>query len=477
MSNSRYLEIDSTYRDRTRFPSPAEFEIPISQNGRKGINDAVDPVSLAIPIFAWTGNNLTTNVVGTAKLVGTVEPKTTSLSGSNDTVNFIFNSTSVTVQQLKNYYIGLVIEDSAFFNRRHISASTFLGSFSNRDRMKITTANSMPETWVSGNEAVIYDPTDFSNPRYPVIWVPNAYTIVNSYTNHYLYNETQNDYRVIQYYDNTINCITSLGGTQTNPVSSWNVTDNYCIRKELPFLPVLFGINPIIVDSTLSSVTLDQDISEGGTIDITNKFIRILALTYNYPLQNADGQASRIVKYNKTTKTVSVFPPFTEIPTVGNLIEICNFSYDNLNAFTYSGSLLSQTELVAYEIELLSLTLPTQILNTYRGGLITYYPYLYIEISNMCSGGLRNIISSNNKNAERAIFRCPIFDIQDTPLFIKIGGGMQNTIKFKPNDNLFFSVRLPDGSLFDTIMPERFSPEEPEPLIQITACFGMRRIV
>ena len=477
MSNSRYLEIDSTYRDRTRFPTPAEFEIPISQNGRKGINDAVDPVSLGIPIFAWSGNNLSTSTSNVSKLVGTVEPKTTALSGSNDTVNFLFNSTNVSMHQLKNYYIGLIIEDSAFFNRRHITSSTFLGSFTNHDRTKLTISSAMPETWVSGNDCVIYDPTDFSNTQYPVIWVPDAYTLANSYPNYYLYNETQNDYRVINYYDNAINCITSLVGTDINPVSNWSATDNYCIRQELPFLPILLGTNPIIDSSTFSTITLNEDISDGGKIDVTYKFIRILAITYNYPLQDADGQSSRIIKYNASTKTVTVFPPFTGLPTVGNQIEICNFSYDNLNAFNYAGSLLSQTELVSYEIELLSLTLPTHLLNVYRGGLITYYPYVYIELSNVCSGGLRNIISSNNKHAERAIFRCPIFDIQDTPLFIKIGGGMQNTIKFKPNDNLFFCVRLPDGSLFNTVLSERFSPEAPEPLIQITACFGMRRIV
>ena len=55
--NSRYLEIDSTYRDRNKFPLPSNFEIPMAQSARKTLNNAEDPVSLGIPIRAWTCNN------------------------------------------------------------------------------------------------------------------------------------------------------------------------------------------------------------------------------------------------------------------------------------------------------------------------------------------------------------------------------------------------------------------------------------
>ena len=56
MANNRYLEICSEYRDRNRFPKPGQFEIPISVNGRKSINHAIDPVSLGVPIISWTSN-------------------------------------------------------------------------------------------------------------------------------------------------------------------------------------------------------------------------------------------------------------------------------------------------------------------------------------------------------------------------------------------------------------------------------------
>ena len=49
MSNTRYLEFDSTYRNRNDWPLPAQFEIPISQHGRDSKIQALDPVSNEAP--------------------------------------------------------------------------------------------------------------------------------------------------------------------------------------------------------------------------------------------------------------------------------------------------------------------------------------------------------------------------------------------------------------------------------------------
>ena len=54
--------------------------------------------------------------------------------------------------------------------------------------------------------------------------------------------------------------------------------------------------------------------------------------------------------------------------------------------------------------------------------------------------------------------------------------GMVQTIKFKPNDTLFFSVRLPDGEIFNTILDEHYSPYPPNYHAQISAAFRINRI-
>ena len=471
MSNLRYLEVDSTYRDRSRFPNPGNFEIPISQTGRKSAKDAIDPVSLGAPIISWTSNNLSTSTTGIFKLICNVEPKTTALSGSSSTQNFIINSTN-RLHHMNDYYEGLIVEDAAFYNRRRITSYIFLGSFGGYDRAEINVDSSFPETFVPGNQINIYDPTDLTNSFYPLFWVPSGRNLEDQYINHYIFNETINDWRKIVYYSNITHTIL-VETNDTNPLPiTWTANDNYSIRKEIPYYPLNNGSNPAVASSTLSSVTIYFNLPG---IDNT-KFIRILPSIYNYNLTGAYNECRRITSYDSLTNTITVFPNFTEAPIVDSKIEILNFSYDNLNPFVYTGSLISQQELVCYEIELLSLLLPTETLTVANGGAISYYPYVYVELSNTCSSN-RNIIYSNNPNSTKQLFRVPIFDIQDNPVFTKIGGGMSQTIKFKPNDTLYFAVTLPNGEVFQNIVPERFSPLSPEPRIQISAMFSLKRLV
>lgn len=473
MSNYRYLEIDSTYRDRTRFPTPAHFEIPLSQSGRKNINNAVDPVALSAPINSWTSNNLCLTTFPTFKLLCIVEPKTTALSGLSDTTKFIINCTE-RLQQVENYYSGLVVEDAAFFNRRKIKNYRFLGSFASYDRAEITVVNAFPETFVPTNQIYIYDPTDMTNAKYPFIFIPYGRELNNSYIKYMIYNETLNQYRKIKTY--SVDNNTALIDTSDGNLVGWLPTHNYSTRQELPFLPGPGGTNPVITASTTSTVEVDINLDTFGLM--VNKFIRILPNKYDYEFTNAsDNECRRITSYDEPTNTLTVFPPFSNIPAVGRKIELLPFSYDNLNPFVYTGSVLSQQELVCYEVDLLSLILPTEQLKVLNGGIITQYRYVYVELSNTCSVGTRNILYSNNPNSTRALFKVPIFDIQDPPYFIKVGGGSSQTVKFKPNDTLLFRVTMSNGDTFETICEETFSPFTPEPRIQITALFGLRRIV
>lgn len=182
-----------------------------------------------------------------------------------------------------------------------------------------------------------------------------------------------------------------------------------------------------------------------------------------------------------------VSPPFTRIlfnqslvPTTQK-VNLLPFSYDNLNPFVYSGSIVSQQEMVCYEIELLNLILPNATLDVGVGGQISYYPYVYVELQNVSGSGshLKNIIYSNNPNATSMLFRVSVDDVPNpsNSSFIKIDGdGARQTIKFKPNDNLRFSVRLQNGEIFKTTLPEFFSPSQPNPRSQISAYFSIRRI-
>ena len=163
-------------------------------------------------------------------------------------------------------------------------------------------------------------------------------------------------------------------------------------------------------------------------------------------------------------------------PSPGTFINIVSSINDNFTPLIYNGSRVSQNDLVAYEISLVSLTLPNKILVT--GSSIAYYPYVYVELS-VVNNLSTNAIYSNNPKSTNALFLVPIRSIRDlnSAAFIRLGGGsMVQTVKFKPNDWLQFSVYLPDGTLFEPVMSDYYSPSSPNPYIQIDAVFGIERL-
>jgi hypothetical protein len=164
-----------------------------------------------------------------------------------------------------------------------------------------------------------------------------------------------------------------------------------------------------------------------------------------------------------------------------NWLQIITFNRNNEQPLNYTGSTASQNQMVCYEIELISLILPNLPLDNKIGGLIAFYPYLYVELSNQTSpsSGSKGIIYSNNPHANKALFRVAIDDTP-TPLiskFIKVDGdGAVQTVKFKPNDNLYFRVFLSNGDLFETDTKDNPSPAEPNSFVQISAQFSIKRL-
>jgi hypothetical protein len=115
------------------------------------------------------------------------------------------------------------------------------------------------------------------------------------------------------------------------------------------------------------------------------------------------------------------------------------------------------------------------------GSRISFYPYVYVEFSNATSptGASRELIYSNNPNSSKALFIAPVTQTVQPLLstFMMIGSnGMSQIVKFKPNDNLRFSVYLPDGSLFETIENDVLSPYPSLARVQIDAVFSIRRL-
>jgi hypothetical protein len=534
MSNARYIEINSTYRDRTIWPLAAEFEIPISQTGTKSIKTAVDPVSLAMPIFSWSSNNLTingtSNISGYIGSVATVPSACGNICYSSDISSLIIACPNP-LQQLRNYYSSLVINDTTAGSgvARRITTSYYLGYSSGNYRMQINLGSPYSDNTNLGDVIQINDPTDFSDTSNPLIFVPNGALQENAYHKYILYNETCNQYRPILQYDNITDIIqlnTTTSSTSTyssGPITvgagNWQTTDNFSLRQQPPMIPLPGGVNPTILNTVTYNVPgtfpiVTKTISTSSNLIIItgatlstienfykNEFLRVLPYgdvntnptdpRYEYDPTPTNNQARRITGYNYYEDSTipgtyygvfNVYPEFNLYNNgIGASIEILQYSFDNFNPFIYTGSLVSQQEMVCYEMQMISLTMPNAILAVGQGGRIAFYPYVYVQISNVSAAGagLKNIIYSNNPNSTNVIFRAPIYDVQNplnTP-FVRVDGeGMTQTIKFKPNDNLYFRVSLSTGETYKTILEEYFSPASPNPYAQITALFSFKRI-
>lgn len=239
---------------------------------------------------------------------------------------------------------------------------------------------------------------------------------------------------------------------------------------------------------TLSNTASNIDEYYTGCILYTGTSTYVIVSSYNGATRSGTlsgtGWGGTIPSPNTAWQT---FTAFLDRPLLGNPIstsqkfEIECFSRDNATPFNYTGSLDTTQQMTCYEVELLNLILPNIILDSGRGGRPAFYPYLYVELQQVsaANSGNKAAIYSNNPNSNKMIFRA-VVDDTPTPLispFIKIDGdGMVQSMKFKPTDSFKFSVRHANGELFKTSAHDFYSPSEPNPLVQISACFAFRKI-
>ena len=210
----------------------------------------------------------------------------------------------------------------------------------------------------------------------------------------------------------------------------------------------------------------------GDTIEITQPFPN------NY---------HKVTSYNPVTRTGTVSPQFIYTTLNGTKVkytpgtanyELLKFANDNVSEITRTDSSVNKQQAVCHEIQLISLTLPNVLLKTGVGGRITFYPYVYVKLKSATAKTNAYTISSNSPNAVNAMFTAPMvynYDPENAAFVTLDGHGMVQTLKFQPNDTFELTVLLPNGELFTT-EEDTMSPAEPNPYLQISACFKYSRI-
>lgn len=353
----KYINVDSTYRNRKLYPNPADFVMPVSYTG----NLLSDPFQAADPII----DAYPTEIAFTQ-------------AGSTD-IDIVLSATSSTIQ---NFYI-----------------------------------------------------------------------------NKYL--QIGNEYRIITNYDPATKIATVSVAFSAAPAA----LTKYYIRGGLPTFSGTVGAT----GNTFANVNLGLTASSSsGTY--RGQYLSMTSGT-------ADTETSLIVSYSGDTKIAGITPSFSSEPVAGDTFDILGFSRDNFAPLTYWGT-RGFNNPVCYSMELLYLMVPNQILKSGYGGTLDKYPYFILKVSNVEMQYSDHILYSNNPNERNAMFRVPMpLTLRSESFFILRDSKCIEVVKFKPDQSLKFQLLLPSGQPIIFKTDDNVSPEAPNPFLQISASFAIRRIV
>jgi len=459
-SVTKYLEICSQNRNRSLYPNPASFEVLISQSGSKGKTDALDPVSNSAPTVEWYPISMIGNVGGPGS--GAVATNNT------NTISYIlvnFPTSVCSTNHTPNYYAGLPITIGS--TNTIITTTDYQSSHTGYDSFWIGISPSLSTVPVSGTIVTSSNTIDVTDGS---IWVPTGINADNWFADNFIvWNDSTKTYASILAYDGVTNTI----GVNASDIVGWVQSNNLVIRSFAPLSNNVTQTGTVVPNSVYlnSSTSLYNGAYTGDFLRIPPQTIGSQGVIYR--ISNYVG-STHLAILTSLVNTVSV-----PVIAPGTPYEILQFSKDNAYPFVYTGSTVSQQEMSCYEIQLSNLILPNKTLTF--GGRAAFYPYVYVELQNVSGSGgrLSNTIYSNNPNATKMLFRASIDDIRD-PLvstFCRVDGdGMRQTIKFSPNDNLKFAVYLSNGDLFETLVHDTTSPLSPDPLVQISALFVLKKI-
>ena len=514
MSNKRYLELDSTYRNRNQYPNPSNFTVLISQSGTRDAASAYDPVCISAPIKTWIPEDLILKcgLINTPVLAP-LNPK------GVFTVCFPVNIAN----PLSGYYNGCPIKMDNVGTPTGtviITAWDVLSLNPNPSGKDCFIVSVSPDfSMIPVGTVEFLQGTDLTIGKF---LIPDGFEADYYYVGYIMYNENLNRWRPIISYNKThrlagVDLSPEYGGPiDINPVETWEVWHTYSIRKALPkyfgelpncgCLPYPFNKSTSFVIPCNTNVMIGDFIrftftKEKNSIPpVKSDYIEKGYKNISCRITGYTGKGSPAVPAVPATQWRPAVPAIPAIPPnvvtvdccmldlkfcddnmdpIINCFEILQFTRDNAVPFCYSGSTVSQQEMVCYEIKLINLVLPNKTLVS--GGRVAFYPYVYVELQNVsgASSGNKCIIYSNNPNSTKMLFRAAIDDIRDpsTSPFIKIDGdGMVQTIKFKPNDNLKFGVYIPNGQPLETVDKDCLSPLPADALLQVSATFEIKRL-
>ena len=274
----------------------------------------------------------------------------------------------------------------------------------------------------------------------------------------------ENDANVVGGFHGYTRIVSYVGSTRVATVeTAITPTNQYNIRVEEPSFRSTFAAG-----STTTQLNLGVAASTVNNFYI-NTYIRVFS-------GGAAFEYSQIIAYNGTTRVATIQPGLSVAPAAGDGYEIDIYTRDNASPLLYQGTTVTNQPAL-YSVELTTLILPNVLFKNANKGYMDQYPYFYVKLYNTDSKPGQSSMITNNPNAKEAIFRMPMhIYLKDESFFTLDKCKTIQYVTLKADDSLHFTICFPNGEPIVLKDSDYFSPAPPNPFLQMSATFMLKRL-
>lgn len=355
MSVNRYLEIDSSFRNRDQYPYPSNFVVEMAQSGQKSASTALDPVCNASPILVWNNSfteapwasnvvqNITVSPVGPPSADGTNVFQITSQTGPNQ------------LRQVSGFYNGSALATSGTGTVFPLTPPITVRRILDYQPLNIynamvTVDSAIPDAlagvvgiWQIANSTPIATNTASSTIKF---YVPAGVYGDNYYVNYLLQNMNTSEYKTIVGYDGLTRLATLDSPTLVDwltigrfPASTGQTGSayNFVIRKQIP---VSTGT---VADVSQNGLSVQLNSYASNISDTyAGSYLRIVQTNNTGP--NSTGPySSPLQPYNQEMRIVKYLAGDGLISAVSGSVVTLNSTTSNSTNDYYVGGMLTDS--------------------------------------------------------------------------------------------------------------------------------------
>jgi hypothetical protein len=428
-TSRNYIVLNSMYRDRSTYPSPCEFECSNASYQDTLIDAYTMPivqVDLSDEVLMQTGTSYIYSLNGVIIAPDTAMETNTLVIQLPQPVNlrtqFILEYNRFTARIRSSRKLGTLlwelILDEPLFIDIFLSSTVLV-------RSGYLTINSQVYVPYYERDARLFQPT-----------VPDSY-----FVGYWLIDvDTGNQYNITAY--NSYNSqITFTPSTASVPIVRYVI-----VQSPSPF--------PIVTASLVDPPLV--------TFVPTLQYIPYVHKLYAYNL------STRSI-FEVTLQSVTSFTYLSGTVSIGDRIYL---SPVRAASYPMLGSIRALSPIMCKRMECIGLYVPNMPIESSKGGTLTSYPYLMIEISQPQLSSSMNVFYQNTPYYQT--FICPMRDIasNEESAFIRIDGGMtRHNMVIYENQPIHVRILTPDNQVVRYTRQDTPYPCPSDPYAQTTLVF------